>query len=99
MQSLSAHVTAARLLDRDQQCIGLRPACVLVQHPWHESAAGTRGLGTRACRTVSRLSPQAYASARSVSIDTATRDLRELVTQGHPRTEGTTRDRRSILAE
>jgi len=50
-------------------------------------------------RTVGPLSPQAYASALGVSIDTAKRDLRELVAQGHLRAEGTTRDRRYILAE
>lgn len=35
--------------------------------------------------TVGPLSPQAYASALSVSIGTARRDLRELVRQGHLR--------------
>ncbi len=71
----------------------------MAQRPWHQSAAGTLGLATRACRTVGPLSPQAYASALSVSIDTAKRNLHELVTQGHLRAEGTTRDRRYILAE
>jgi len=50
-------------------------------------------------RTVGPLSPQAYAAALHVSIDTAKRDLRELVAQGRARAEGTTRDRRYILAE
>ncbi len=50
-------------------------------------------------RTVGPLSPQAYAAALHVSIDTAKRDLRELVAQGRVRAEGTTRDRRYILTE
>jgi ATP-dependent DNA helicase RecG len=47
-------------------------------------------------RTVGPLSPQTYATALGVSIDTAKRDLRELVARGRVRAEGTTRDRRYI---
>ncbi len=50
-------------------------------------------------RTVGPLSPQAYAVALGISIDTAKRDLRELVAQGRVRAEGTTRDRRYSLAD
>jgi tetratricopeptide (TPR) repeat protein len=44
------------------------------------------------------LSPRAYAQALAVSVDTALLDLRELVGQGLVRAEGTTRDRRYVLA-
>jgi predicted HTH transcriptional regulator len=50
-------------------------------------------------RTVGPLSPGAYATLISVSIDTAKRDLRELVARGRIRAEGTTRDRRYVLSE
>jgi ATP-dependent DNA helicase RecG len=48
-------------------------------------------------RTVGPLSPGSYAAAIGVSIDTAKRDLRELVAHGRIRAEGTTRDRRYVL--
>src|SRR5207248_2080805 len=44
------------------------------------------------------LSPRAYARALGVSVDTALLDLRELVDRGLVRAEGTTRDRRYVLA-
>jgi len=50
-------------------------------------------------RTVGPLSPQAYAAALGVSIDTAKRDLRALVAQGRVRAHGTTRDRCYVLAD
>ncbi len=50
-------------------------------------------------RTIGPLSPQAYADALGVSIDTAKRDLRVLVAQGRVRGQGTTRDRRYTLTD
>jgi tetratricopeptide (TPR) repeat protein len=44
------------------------------------------------------LSPRAYARALGVSVDTALLDLRELVDRGLLRAEGTTKDRRYVLA-
>ena len=44
------------------------------------------------------LSPRAYARALGVSVDTGLLDLRELVGRGLVRAEGTTRDRRDVLA-
>jgi hypothetical protein len=44
------------------------------------------------------LSPRAYAQALRVSVDTALLDLRELVGRGLVRAEGTTKDRRYMLA-
>jgi tetratricopeptide (TPR) repeat protein len=44
------------------------------------------------------LSPRAYARALQVSVDTALLDLRELVDRGLVRAEGTTKDRRYVLA-
>jgi predicted HTH transcriptional regulator len=49
-------------------------------------------------RTVGALSPRAYADVFRVSIDTALRDLRELVDRDLVRAAGTTRDRRYVLA-
>jgi tetratricopeptide (TPR) repeat protein len=45
------------------------------------------------------LSPRAYARAVAVSVDTALLDLRELVGRGLVRAEGTTKDRRYVLAD
>jgi tetratricopeptide (TPR) repeat protein len=44
------------------------------------------------------ISPRTYAGALGVSVDTALLDLRELVQQGLTRAEGTTKDRRYLLA-
>jgi tetratricopeptide (TPR) repeat protein len=44
------------------------------------------------------LSPRAYARALAISVDTALLDLRELVGRGLVRAEGTTKDRRYVLA-
>ena len=49
-------------------------------------------------RTVGALSPRAYATALAVSVDTALLDLRVLVVQGLVRAEGTTKNRRYVLA-
>jgi tetratricopeptide (TPR) repeat protein len=49
-------------------------------------------------RAIGALSPRAYARALGVSVDTALLDLRELVGRGLVRAEGTTRDRRYVLA-
>jgi ATP/maltotriose-dependent transcriptional regulator MalT len=49
-------------------------------------------------RAEGMLSPRAYARALGVSVDTALLDLRELVGRGLVRAEGTTRDRRYVLA-
>jgi tetratricopeptide (TPR) repeat protein len=49
-------------------------------------------------RAEGALSPRAYARALGVSVDTALLDLRELVDRGLVRAEGTTRDRRYVLA-
>jgi tetratricopeptide (TPR) repeat protein len=48
-------------------------------------------------RTAGPLTPRAYASALAVSVDTALRDLRELVDRGAIEATGTTRDRRYVL--
>jgi hypothetical protein len=48
-------------------------------------------------RTAGPLSPQGYARAVAVSVDTALRDLRALMAQGLVRAEGTTKDRRYRL--
>ena len=50
-------------------------------------------------RTDGSLSPRAYAQALSVSVDTALRDLQELVDRGRIEAAGTTRDRRYVLAD
>ena len=50
-------------------------------------------------RTVGALSPRAYATALAVSVDTALLDLRALVDQGLVRAEGTTKNRRYVLAD
>jgi hypothetical protein len=49
-------------------------------------------------RTPGPLSPRAYATALAVSVDTALLDLRGLVDHGLVRAEGTTKDRRYVLA-
>jgi tetratricopeptide (TPR) repeat protein/DNA-binding XRE family transcriptional regulator len=49
-------------------------------------------------RTAGPLSPRAYATALGVSVDTALRDLQELVDRGLVQAAGTTRDRRYVLA-
>jgi hypothetical protein len=49
-------------------------------------------------RTTGPLSPRAYARALAVSVDTALLDLRALVDAGLVRAQGTTRDRRYVLA-
>jgi predicted ArsR family transcriptional regulator len=49
-------------------------------------------------RTTGPLSPRAYATALAVSVDTALRDLHELVDRGLVQAAGTTRDRRYVLA-
>jgi tetratricopeptide (TPR) repeat protein len=49
-------------------------------------------------RTAGPLSPRAYATALGVSVDTALRDLQELVGRGLVRAAGTTKDRRYVLA-
>jgi len=49
-------------------------------------------------RTAGPLSPRAYATALAVSVDTALRDLQELVDRGLVRAAGTTKDRRYLLA-
>jgi tetratricopeptide (TPR) repeat protein len=49
-------------------------------------------------RTDGPLSPRVYATALAVSVDTALRDLQELVDQGLVQAAGTTRDRRYVLA-
>jgi tetratricopeptide (TPR) repeat protein len=48
-------------------------------------------------RTGSPLTPRACASMLGVSVDTALRDLRELVDRGLAQATGTTRDRRYVL--
>lgn len=50
-------------------------------------------------RTTGPLSPRAYAAALEVSVDTALRDLQELVGRGLVRAVGTTKDRRYMLAD
>jgi tetratricopeptide (TPR) repeat protein len=45
------------------------------------------------------LSPRAYARALGVSVDTALLDLRVLMDRGMVRAQGTTRDRRYVLAD
>jgi hypothetical protein len=49
-------------------------------------------------RTAGSLSPRAYATALTVSVDTALRDLQELRDRGLVQAEGTTKDRRYVLA-
>jgi predicted HTH transcriptional regulator len=49
-------------------------------------------------RTDGPLSPRAYATALAVSVDTALRDLQELVDRGRVQAAGMTRDRRYVLA-
>jgi Tfp pilus assembly protein PilF len=49
-------------------------------------------------RAAGPLTPQAYARALAVSVDTALRDLQDLVAQGALQAAGTTRDRRYVLA-
>jgi hypothetical protein len=49
-------------------------------------------------RTAGPLSPRAYATALGVSVDTALRDLQELVGRGLVRAAGTTKNRRYVLA-
>jgi predicted HTH transcriptional regulator len=49
-------------------------------------------------RTAGPLSPRAYATALAVSVDTALLDLRELLDKGLVRAEGTTKNRRYVLA-
>ena len=48
-------------------------------------------------RTAGPLTPQGYARALAVSVDTALVDLRELMAQGLVRAEGTTKDRKYRL--
>jgi hypothetical protein len=50
-------------------------------------------------RTVGSLSPRVYATTLAVSVDTALLDLRALVDTGLVRAEGTTRNRRYVLAD
>jgi transcriptional regulator with XRE-family HTH domain len=50
-------------------------------------------------RTVGSLSPRAYATTLAVSVDTALLDLGALVDTGLVRAEGTTRNRRYVLAD
>jgi hypothetical protein len=50
-------------------------------------------------RTAGPLSPRAYATALAVSVDTALRDLQELVDRGLVQAAGTTKDRRYVLAD
>ena len=50
-------------------------------------------------RTVGPLSLRVYAAALGISLDSAQRDVRELVRQGRVRAQGTTHDRRYTLAE
>jgi len=50
-------------------------------------------------RTIGPLTPRAYAEAVTVSMDTAQRDLRDLVQRGLIQAQGTTRDRRYVLAD
>jgi predicted HTH transcriptional regulator len=50
-------------------------------------------------RTGGALSPRAYATALAVSVDTALLDLRALVDTGLVRAEGTTKNRRYVLAD
>jgi hypothetical protein len=75
----------------------------------HRVVAGARGSTRRSwterqrwalehLRTAGPLSPRAYATALSVSVDTALRDLQELVDQGLVQPAGTTRDRCYVLA-
>jgi hypothetical protein len=49
-------------------------------------------------RTAGPLSPGGYASALGVSVDTALRDLQQLVDQGLIQAAGTTKNRRYMLA-
>jgi hypothetical protein len=49
-------------------------------------------------RTAGPLSPRGYARALAVSVDTALRDLQELVDRGLVQAAGTTRDRRYVRA-
>jgi tetratricopeptide (TPR) repeat protein len=51
-----------------------------------------------ALRTAGPLSPRAYATALAVSVDTALRDLQELLHQGLVQAVGTTKDRRYLLS-
>jgi hypothetical protein len=48
---------------------------------------------------VGALSPRAYATALAVSVDTVLLDLRALVDTGLVRAEGTTKNRRYVLAD
>jgi hypothetical protein len=48
--------------------------------------------------TAGPLSPRTYATAVAVSVDTALRDLQELVDRGLVQAAGTTKDRRYVLA-
>jgi hypothetical protein len=48
-------------------------------------------------RTAGSLSPRAYAEAMAVSVDTALRDLSDLVQRGDLAALGTTKDRRYVL--
>jgi hypothetical protein len=57
---------------------------------------GKRGCWS-ACGRTAR-SVRAYARAVAVSVDTTLLDLRALVGRGLVRAEGTTRDRRNVLA-
>jgi hypothetical protein len=77
------------------------PHHALGKQPWllrhqveHPSRKARKGLPGRPAP----LSPRAYARALAVSVDTALLDLRELVGRGLVRAEGTTRDRRYVLA-
>jgi tetratricopeptide (TPR) repeat protein/transcriptional regulator with XRE-family HTH domain len=49
-------------------------------------------------RRAGPLSPRTYATALAVSVDTALRDLQELVDRGLVQAAGTTKDRRYVLA-
>ncbi len=65
------------------------PSTPLERHEW----------AVEHVRTVGPLSPHTYAAALGLSIDTAKRDLRALVAQGAVQAQGTTRDRRYVLAD
>jgi tetratricopeptide (TPR) repeat protein len=57
-----------------------------------------QGWAVEHLRTAGPLSPRAYAAALGVSVDTALRDLQELMDRGLVQAAGTTRDRRYVRA-
>jgi tetratricopeptide (TPR) repeat protein len=64
----------------------------------HLSRAERQAWALEHLRTDGPLSPRAYATTLGVSVDTALRDLHELVDRGLVQAAGTTRDRRYVLA-